>query len=237
MKTMDNPVLGNRETNELQQKQAVKKQPKGLVLPVFETTGEQKGRTITLEPTIFNITPHEHVLTLNIVNIRNRQRQGTAKTKEKSEVSASTRKIMRQKGTGNARKGSRKSNILIGGGRCFGPKPRSYGFKINKKEKKLAQKSALSIKAKQGQIGVIASVPLQKPSTKAYKALLVKMGVNRKKVLWVLPQTDTNMILSVSNVQRHKVTTAQHMNVYDLMNATKVLFLESALPMITQKFA
>ena len=206
-------------------------------IKVLSREGKDTGRTVTLSSSVFGIEPNKHVLYLDVVNIRNKARQGTAKTKEKSEVTASTRKILKQKGTGNARKGSRKSNILRGGGRVFGPVPRDYGSRFNKKEKKLAHRSALSIKAAKGQIAVFADFAMDKPSTKAYVEVLSKHTLASEKVLWVLPNVERNMVLSSNNVPKNKIVTVGQLNSYDLINATKVLFFESALPMVEQKLA
>lgn len=208
-----------------------------MEIPIITKQGKQTGKNIVLADKVFNITPHDHVVYLCIVNMRNRARQGTAKTKEKWEVSASTRKIQKQKGTGNARKGSRKSNILRGGGRVFGPRVRDYGTKLNKKEKKLACRSALSAKAQKKQIMVVQDFALDKPSTQQYLAILQKLAIEKEKVLVVLPKSDKHIVLSARNVPHNEIVTVDQLNTYNLLKATRVLFFEGACSLVQQKFA
>ncbi len=204
---------------------------------IITSKGNETGRKIELPNDLFGITPHKHLLYLDVVNIRKNARQGTTKTKEKGEITASTRKIMPQKGKGRARKGSVKSGILRGGGRTFGPTIRNYGGKINKKEKKIANKSALSLKAQKKQIIIIEDFSFEKPSTQQYVATLQQLGIQKEKVLWILPKVDKNIILSARNIAKHKISTYRDINAYDIMNATKLILFETVMPLLQQKFA
>lgn len=204
---------------------------------VMTKEGAQTDRKVKLQEDIFNIAPHKHVLSLDIINKQQSARQGTAKTKEKSEITASTKKPYKQKGTGRARAGSRKSGIWRGGGRIFGPKPRDYGFRQNKKEKRLAFKSALSIKNQKKQIMVIEDFTFDKPSTKAYIAMVRSLNIANEKVLWLLPATQPALLLSARNVPKNNIKTVACCNTYQLLYATKVICFESALPLIYEKFA
>ena len=207
------------------------------LLNILTIEGKQTGRQIELPANPFLTEPHKHLLYLDITNIRNHQRQGTSQTKEKSAITGSTRKLYKQKGTGRARKGSIKSGILRGGGNTFGPKARQYGFTMNKKEKKRAQQSALSIKTAKKQLLILEDFSLEKPSTKQYLRLLNNLAIAQEKNLWILPNVNKNLVLSARNVAKNNITTVAQMNSYDLLNATNVVCLESALPLIVQKFA
>lgn len=203
--------------------------PLSLTLPVLNDKGEETGRTCTLPESFFGIQPHEHALYLAVVHYRARQRQGNAKTKDKSDIAFSTRKLFRQKGTGRARRGSRKAGILRKGARVFGPQPRDYGGKLNQKVKLLAKRSALSLKAQKKQIVIIEDIDFPKPATKVYYALLKKLNAEKAKVLWLTTQIATNLIRSSNNIPRNQVVRFSHLNVYDLMNSTRVFIFESAL--------
>ena len=199
---------------------------------VLTTKGEKTTKKINLNKNIFGIEPNEHVVYLDVKRILAHQRQGTHKTKEKGEITASTRKIMRQKGTGNARKGSVKSNILRGGGKTFGPQPRDYKLKINKKVKKLARKSVLSDKAQNKNILVIENFILKTPKTKEYQKILLSLQLNNQKTLLVLPKTDHNIIKATKNLPKASITTADKANTYNLLNAQTIIFTEDAIQTI-----
>ena len=194
--------------------------------------GKDTGKKATLSKEIFGITPNEHVVYLDTKRILAHQRQGTAKTKDKGEVTASTKKIMRQKGTGNARKGSVKSGILRGGGNFFGPKPRNYFLKINKKVKKLARKSVLSFKASSKNLLILQDFSLKTPKTKEYEKVLQALNLSEQKTLLILPKEDQNLINAAKNLPKARITTAQKINTYDLLHAQKLLLTEEALKTI-----
>ena len=205
---------------------------------IITKEGKDTGRTVQLAPAIFGIEPNTHVLYLDVTNIQKGQRQGTAKTKERSEISASTRKLYRQKGTGRARRGDKKTNILRGGGRAHGPRPKeSYAFKLNKKVKQLAVRSALSLKEQKKQIQIIEDFAMASPSCKGYLAVLQQLGLYDQKVLWVLPKTAKNLVLSARNVQKSKILTFDQLNTYHLLHFSNILLFETALPLIEQKYA
>ena len=204
---------------------------------VMTKKGAKTDRKVKLQENVFNIEPNKHVLSLDIINKQQTARQGTAKSKEKSEITASTKKPYKQKGTGRARVGSKKSPIWRGGGRIFGPKPRDYGFNQNKKEKRLALKSALTIKNQQKQIIVIEDFTFDKPSTKAYLEMVRSLKITDEKILWLLPSVQREFLLSVRNVPKNDIKTVASCNTYQLLYATKVVCFESALPLIYEKFA
>lgn len=204
---------------------------------VITKEGTQTNKKVKLQEHIFNIEPHKHILALDIINKQQRTRQGTAKSKEKSEITASTKKPYKQKGTGNARAGTKKSGIWRGGGRTFGPKPRNYGFIQNKKEKRLALKSALTIKNQKKQIIIIEDFTFNKPSTKAYIAMIHTLNIPNEKNLWLLPTPQPPLLLSARNVPKNNIQTIDNCNTYQLLHATKVICFESILPLIYKKFA
>ncbi len=203
-----------------------------MELSVIKSTGEDTGRKISLPEEIFSIDPNDHVIYLDVKSYLANQRQGTHKAKERNEIAGSTRKIKKQKGTGTARAGSIKNPLFRGGGRIFGPVPRDYSFKVNKKTKKLARKSALSYKAKDNGLLVLEDFNFDKPSTKAYLNLLVALSLNGKKTLMVLPENNRNVVLSGRNVKDTKITTASDINTYDLLNADFVLLSEGSVSII-----
>ena len=206
-------------------------------LPIVTKTGENSGREAVLKDELFAVAPHKHLLYLDITNMRNRKRQGTASTKSRWEIRGSTRKLAAQKGRGKARKGSASAGILRSGATVFGPKPREYGGKMNKKEKRTAHLSALSAKALQKQLLFVEDFQFPKPSTRAYVDLLKKLAIVNEKVLWVVPDQQRNLVLSVRNVPKSKVVGVDQINTHHLLHATKVVILESALPLIEKKFA
>lgn len=203
-----------------------------MELSVLKNTGEDTGRKVTLPDSIFNIEPNDHAIYLDVKQILANKRQGTHKSKERAEVAGSTRKIKKQKGTGTARAGSLKSPVFRGGGRIFGPKPRDYGFKLNKKVKSLARKSVLSYKAKDSNIAILEDFKFEAPKTKNYLKFLNDLALNDKKTLLITNDVDTNIVLSSRNIKKAKVTTAQQINTYDLLNAEKILMFESSLGQI-----
>jgi len=203
-----------------------------MELSVIKSTGEDTGRKINLPEDIFSIDPNDHVIYLDVKSYLANQRQGTHKAKERNEIAGSTRKIKKQKGTGTARAGSIKNPLFRGGGRIFGPVPRDYSFKINKKTKKLARKSALSYKAQDNGLVVLEDFNFEKPSTKAYLNLLGALSLNGKKTLLVLPEINKNVVLSGRNIKDAKVTTASDINTYDLLNADFVVLSEGSVGII-----
>ncbi len=201
---------------------------------VVKNNGEDTGRKVKLSKEIFGIEPNDHAIYLDVKQYLANQRQGTHKAKERSEVRGSTRKIKRQKGTGTARAGSIKSPLFRGGGRVFGPKPRSYSFKLNKKVKALARKSALSYKAQEKAIAVLEDFTFEAPRTKDYIAMLNNLKLVDKKTLFVLPQSDRNVILSGRNIKNTKITTADTLNTYDVLHADTLVLVESSVEKIEQ---
>lgn len=196
---------------------------------VYNSKGEDTGKKVTLPEDVFGIQPNQHAIYLDVKQYLANQRQGTHKAKERAENAHSTRKLKKQKGTGGARAGSAKSPIRIGGGRIFGPRPRDYSFKLNKKVKSLARKSALAVKAQASKISVIDNITLEAPRTKDYIQFLNDMNLTGRKTLLILPEVNMNIVLSSRNLQKTKVTTAWQVNTYDLMNADQVLISEEAL--------
>ena len=208
-----------------------------MKLPVLTPQGQQTERAVALNAHIFGLTPDKHQVWLAVRQQLAAQRQGTHKAKEKSEITASTRKVQKQKGTGNARKGSLKSGILRGGGRFFGPKPRDYSFKINKKQKRLARRCALSHRAQQQQITVVESLALTTPKTKDYLAILKQLGLQEKKTLVILPTDDRNLLLASRNLPMASLTTVSGLNTYQVLHAQQLIFVESALPLLEKQLA
>ena len=199
---------------------------------VYNIKGEETGRKITLNESIFGIEPNDHAIYLDVKQYLANQRQGTHKSKERSEISGSTRKIGRQKGGGGARRGDLNSPVLVGGGRVFGPTPRDYSFKLNKKVKALARKSALSYKAKNEAIVVVEDLNFDAPKTKVFVEMTKNLKVSDKKVLVVLPEANKNVYLSARNVKGADVQTISGLNTYRVLNAGVVVFAESALSAI-----
>lgn len=200
-----------------------------MEVTVLNTAGQETGKKITLKKSIFGIEPNDHAIYLDVKQILANKRQGTHKTKERGEIVGSTRKIKRQKGTGTARAGSIKSPIFRGGGRTFGPRPRDYGFKLNKKVKQLARKSALTYKAKSNSIMVLEDFNFEAPKTKEFVEILANLKLNDKKSLVVLSETNRNIYLSSRNIQDSKVITTSELNTYDIMKAGSLVFIESSL--------
>ena len=203
---------------------------------VYNSKGEDTGKKATLPDEIFGIEPNEHAIYLDVKQYHANQRQGTHKAKERAENAHSTRKIKKQKGTGGARAGSLKSPVFVGGGRIFGPRPRDYSFKLNKKVKQLARRSALSVKAQEDRVSVIDAISFDAPRTKDYISFITAVSAGSKKTLLILPDVNTNVVLSSRNVQKTKVTTASQVNTYDLMNADRLLISEEAIPILQTLF-
>ncbi|MFW5656295.1 MAG: 50S ribosomal protein L4 [Bacteroidota bacterium] len=200
-----------------------------MELAVLNIAGEDTGKKVELKEAIFGLTPNDHAIYLDVKQYLANQRQGTHKTKERSEVQGSTKKIKRQKGTGTARAGAITSPIFRGGGTVFGPRPRDYRFKLNKKVKRLARYSALSYKAKADAIKVIEDFNLEAPKTKEYISIADKLQVNDKKSLLVLSEPNRNISLSTRNLKNTMVRTVSELTTYDIMNASAVLFFESSI--------
>ena len=201
---------------------------------VLDIKGQETGRKVTLNENIFGIEPNDHVLYLAVKQYLADQRQGTAKSKERSEHAGSTRKLGRQKGGGGARRGDINSPVLVGGGRVFGPKPRDYSFKLNKKVKVLARKSALAYKAQDNAIVVVEDFNLDAPRTKDFVNIAKNLKVDSKKVLLVLPEVEKNVYLSARNLQKAEVMTASQVNSYKVLNADVVVITENSLKVIDE---
>ncbi len=200
-----------------------------MELKVLNIEGNETGRSYTLPDSIFGIEPNDHAIYLDVKQYLANQRQGTHKSKEKAEVHRSTRKLKRQKGTGGARAGSAKSPLVKGGGRVFGPRPRDYSFKLNKKVKNLARLSALSYKAKESKITLIDNFTTEAPNTKAFNANLKNLNLGGVKTLIILMDVDRSTYLSSRNLPKCKVTNIRDINTYDIMNAAQLLFVESSI--------
>lgn len=197
-----------------------------MELSVYKIDGTESGKKVTLDSGIFGIEPNDHAIYLDVKQYLANQRQGTHKTKEKWEVAYSTKKVIRQKGSGGARHGSIKANIYVGGGRVFGPRPRDYSFKLNKKLKQLARFSALSYKVKEQALTIVENFNLETPKTKDFIKIINGLKVNSRKVLFVLPENMNNIYLSSRNLENVKVITVNELNTYDVVNATSLIFVD-----------
>lgn len=200
-----------------------------MELSVLNIKGEDTGRKVVLNDAIFGIEPNDHSIYLDVKQFMANQRQGTHKSKERSEISGSTKKLGRQKGGGGARRGDINSPVLVGGGRVFGPKPRDYSFKLNKKVKALARKSALSTKAAENAIVVIEDLKLETPSTKAIANIVKNLQVAEKKVAFVCLNENKNVLLSARNLKKVSVLPADSLNTYNVMNCGTLVITESAV--------
>ena len=203
-----------------------------MELSVFNIKGEDTGRKVTLNDAIFGIEPNDHAIYLDVKQYLANQRQGTHKSKERSEVSGSTRKLIRQKGGGGARRGDINSPVLVGGGRVFGPKPRDYEFKLNKKVKSLARKSALSYKVQNNALIVVEDFVFEAPKTKDFVAMTKNLKVSDKKLLVILPEANKNVYLSARNIERANVAIASALNTYNVLNAETLVVTENSLKAI-----
>jgi large subunit ribosomal protein L4 len=209
-----------------------KKKSENISVAVVDITGKETGRKVELNKDIFGIEPNDHAIYLDVKQHLANQRQGTHKSKQRGEISGSTRKLHRQKGTGGSRKGSIKNPLFRGGGRIFGPQPRDYSFKLNKKVKRLARISALTYKAKENSIYVVADFKLEQPKTKEFLTVMKNLNLGDKKVLLLTSEADNNLVLSSRNVQKKKVSRAADLNTYDVLNAQNLVLVESAVPVI-----
>ena len=205
-----------------------------MEIRVLNINGQETGRKVTLNESIFGIEPNDHVIYLDVKQFLANQRQGTHKSKERSEVSGSTRKLGRQKGGGGARRGDINSPVLVGGGRVFGPKPRDYRFKLNKKVKALARRSALTYKAQENAIIVVEDFNMEAPKTKDFVNIAKNLKVDGKKSLFVLPESNKNVYLSARNLQRTLVTLAANVNTYNVLNADVLVVTENSLKTIDE---
>lgn len=196
---------------------------------VLDIKGQETGRKVTLSESVFGIEPNDHVIYLDVKQYMADQRQGTHKSKERSEVSGSTRKLGRQKGGGGARRGDINSPVLVGGGRVFGPKPRDYRFKLNKKVKNLARRSALSYKAQEQAILVVEDFNFEAPKTKDFVNIAKKLKVDGKKLLLLLPEANKNVFLSARNLQKAHVMVAKDVNTYKILDADVLIVTENSL--------
>ena len=203
-----------------------------MKLNVFNRKGEETGRTVELSDAVFGIEPNDHAIYLDVKQYMANNRQGTHKSKERSEVSGSTRKLIRQKGSGGARRGDINSPVLVGGGRVFGPKPRGYSFKLNKKVKALARRSALSYKAKENSIMVLEDFTMDTPKTKDFLSMLKVLKLDGKKMLLILPESNHFVSLSARNLPRAKVIAASDLNTYKVMDAANLVFTEQSVAVI-----
>ena len=208
-----------------------------MELTVYKTSGEETAKKVVLEDTVFGVEPNDHAIYLDVKQYLANERQGTHKSKQRNEVAGSTRKLKRQKGTGGARSGSILSPLFPGGGRVFGPVPRDYSFKLNKKLKRLARRSALSYKMKDEAIKVVEDFAIEAPRTKTIVAMMNGLKVSDKKILVVLPESNRNILLSARNLQNVKVIPAANLNTYDVMNASSVLIAEGAVNVINEMLA
>ena len=207
-----------------------------MELSVYNIKGEDTGRKITLDDAIFAIEPNDHAIYLDVKQFLANQRQGTHKSKERSEISGSTRKLIRQKGGGGARRGDINSPVLVGGGRVFGPTPRDYGFKLNKKVKALARRSALTYKAQKQEIVVVENFELAAPKTNDFVALSKALQVADKKALFVVEALSDNLVLSSRNLRTARVMNAFQLNTYSVLDCKKLILTEAAVAVINEQF-
>ncbi len=206
-----------------------------MELEVLNIAGESTGKKVKLSKEIFGIEPNDHAIYLDVKQIMANRRQGTSKAKERGEIAGSTRKIKRQKGTGTARFGDIKNPLFRGGGRIFGPRPRNYGGKLNKKVKELARKSALTYKVKNNQVMVVEDFNLEAPKTSEFVTIQKNLKLDDKKSLFVISERNKNLYLSSRNLQNSKVITISELNTYEIMNASALCFVESSLDVLQKK--
>ena len=208
-----------------------------MKVAVIDINGKKTGRSVELSEAVFGVEPNNHAIYLDVKQHLANKRQGTHKAKERAEIAGSTRKIKKQKGTGTARAGSIKSPVFRGGGRVFGPRPRNYGFKLNKGLKRLARQSALSMKAKEDNIVIIEQFDFEAPKTKEFTNILKALELENKKSLFVLDGTNNNVYLSSRNLERAKVVKGSELNTYNVLNANKVVISEACLEEIESNFS
>ena len=207
-----------------------------MEVAIYNISGAETGKKATLNDAIFGIEPNNHAIYLDVKQYLANKRQGTHKAKQRNEVAGSTRKLKKQKGTGGARSGSILSPLFPGGGRVFGPVPRDYSFKLNKKLKQLARKSALTYKAKENAITVVEDFAMEAPKTKEFIAITKNLKLEDKKILLVLPETNPVISLSARNLQNVKVIPASNLNTYDVMNAASIVLAETSIEAVNQMF-
>lgn len=208
-----------------------------MELSVLNSTGQDTGRKVTLSEEVFGIEPNNHAMYLDVKQYLANQRQGTHKSKERNEVAGTTKKLKKQKGTGGARAGSMKSPVFIGGGRVFGPRPRNYSFKLNKKLKELARVSALSTLARDNKVALVEALTLDAPKTSAFVKVISNLKISSRKTLIVTAQNDQNVVLSSRNLKGFKVAEAGNLNTYDLLNADTLLLTEESLKTLEQLYS
>ena len=208
-----------------------------MEVKVVNISGKETGAKVQLPESVFGVTPNDHAIYLDVKQYLANQRQGTHKSKQRNEIAGSTRKLYKQKGTGGARAGSIKSPLFNGGGRVFGPQPRDYSFKLNKKLKSLARKSALAYKAQDNSIVVLEDFNFDSIKTKNYINLVNALNLTGEKTLLVLPEQNNNIYLSSRNIQKAKVITASDLNTYDVLNAGKLLLTANSLKTLEEAFA
>jgi large subunit ribosomal protein L4 len=208
-----------------------------MELSVLNSTGQDTGRKVTLSEEVFGIEPNNHAMYLDVKQYLANQRQGTHKSKERNEVAGTTKKLKKQKGTGGARAGSMKSPVFIGGGRVFGPRPRNYSFKLNKKLKELARVSALSTLARDNKVALVEALTLDAPKTSAFVQVINNLKISSRKTLIVTAQNDQNVYLSSRNLKGFKVAEAGNLNTYDLLNADTLLLTEESLKTLEQLYS
>ena len=206
-----------------------------MELSVLKIDGSESGKKVVLDERVFGIEPNDHAIYLDVVQYLNHQRQGTSKTKDRSEVAYSTKKLGRQKGGGGARHGSLKANIFVGGGRVFGPKPRLYRTKLNKKVKSLARCSALSYKAQENAITLVEPFVMEAPKTKELLSILENVKAGTRKVLVVFPENSTNIFLSSRNLPEVKVITVDEINTYTIMNANSLVMIDGVQDILSAR--
>ena len=207
-----------------------------MELNILNIKGEETGKKVQLNDAIFGIEPNDHAIYLDVKQFMANNRQGTHKSKQRSEIAGSTRKLGRQKGGGGARPGDIKSPVRVGGGRIFGPVPRNYSFKLNKKVKQLARKSALSLRAKNGQIIALDALQFNAPKTKDFVAMMAALKIADKKALFVLPAADDYALLSARNLQNVNMITVNELNTYAIMNSNAVVVLPETLTALDETF-
>ena len=207
-----------------------------MEIAIFNTAGKETGRNVELTAEIYAVEPNDHAIYLDVKQYLANQRQGTHKAKDRGEIAGSTRKIKRQKGTGGARAGSRKSGTIRGGGRIFGPRPRDYSFKLNKKLKELARKSALTYKAQSDGILVLEDFSFAAPKTKEFAAIQNNLNISDKKSLIVLPEANKNIYLSSRNLQNVEIVIASDLSTYKIMRAHKIILVESSVNKVEELF-
>ena len=206
-----------------------------MELPVLKIDGTDSGKKVVLDEKVFGVEPNDHAIYLDVVQYLANQRQGTAKTKDRSEIAHSTKKLGRRKGGGGARHGSLKANIFVGGGRVFGPKPRIYRTKLNKKVKELARHSALTYKAQENAIVFVEPFTMEAPKTKEFMRIIESLKAGSRKVLFVLPENSNNIFLSSRNLPEVKVITVNELNTYNIMNANSMVFVDGVQDILSER--